>query len=134
MSTAPAPQPVAPPALEIDDLWVTYGSVPAVRSLSLTIAPGEIVGLIGPNGAGKSTTLHAIVGLVPARDGHIRVQGRRLARPVRPDQADDLTRPDLEREVVHGLDRAVADGQPFDDERCTGHPAASSSWTALSPR
>ena len=63
------------PALEIEDLWVNYGSVPAVRQLALTVGLGEIVGLIGPNGAGKSTTLHTIVGLVPARSGTIRVHG-----------------------------------------------------------
>ena len=44
-------------------------------SSTLTVGAGEIVGLIGPNGAGKSTTLHAIVGLVPARSGDIRVHG-----------------------------------------------------------
>jgi branched-chain amino acid transport system ATP-binding protein len=42
------------------------------------VAPGEIVGLIGPNGAGKSTTLHAIMGLVPARGGEILFGGRSL--------------------------------------------------------
>ena len=75
MSTAPAPSPVVSPALEIADLWVNYGSVPAVRQLTLTVGVGEIVGLIGPNGAGKSTTLHTIVGLVPARSGDIRLHG-----------------------------------------------------------
>ncbi len=75
MSAAPTPEPTRPAALEIDDLWVNYGSVPAVRQLRLTVGAGEIVGLIGPNGAGKSTTLHAIVGLVPARSGDIRVNG-----------------------------------------------------------
>jgi branched-chain amino acid transport system ATP-binding protein len=59
-------------SLEVRDLKVAYGGVPAVRGLSLTVAPGEIVGLIGPNGAGKSTTLHAIMGLVAARGGEIR--------------------------------------------------------------
>ena len=49
--------------------------MPAVRQLTITVGKGEIVGLIGPNGAGKSTTLHAIVGLVPARSGDIRVHG-----------------------------------------------------------
>ncbi len=65
----------AQPVLEVDDLWVHYGTVPAVRKLGLTVGGGEIVGLIGPNGAGKSTTLHAIVGLVPARSGDIRLRG-----------------------------------------------------------
>jgi branched-chain amino acid transport system ATP-binding protein len=62
-------------ALELRDLWVAYGDVPAVRGLSHELAPGEIVGLIGPNGAGKSTTLHAIMGLVPATGGEIRFRG-----------------------------------------------------------
>jgi branched-chain amino acid transport system ATP-binding protein len=73
-----APPPVVPPALEIEDLWVNYGSVPAVRQLALTVGVGEIVGLIGPNGAGKSTTLHTIVGLVAPRSGAIRLHGRSI--------------------------------------------------------
>ena len=60
-------------SLSIRDLEVTYGGVTAVRGLSLDVAPGEIVGLIGPNGAGKSTTLHAVMGLTPARAGDIRL-------------------------------------------------------------
>jgi branched-chain amino acid transport system ATP-binding protein len=60
-------------ALALRDLEIAYGGVTAVRGLSLEVGPGEIVGLIGPNGAGKSTTLHAIMGLVPARSGEIRV-------------------------------------------------------------
>jgi branched-chain amino acid transport system ATP-binding protein len=63
------------PLLELVDLDVRYGGVPAVRSLSLRIEPGEIVGLIGPNGAGKSTTLHAIMGMLPAHGGDIRLAG-----------------------------------------------------------
>jgi branched-chain amino acid transport system ATP-binding protein len=62
--------------LSVKDLEVAYGGVPAVRGLSLSVAPGEIVGLIGPNGAGKSTTLHAIMGLIPARAGEIRLDDR----------------------------------------------------------
>jgi branched-chain amino acid transport system ATP-binding protein len=50
--------------------------VSAVRGVSLTVGPGEIVGLIGPNGAGKSTTLYATMGLVPAKAGDVRVAGR----------------------------------------------------------
>jgi len=59
--------------LAIRDLEVAYGGVTAVRGLSLDVEPGEIVGLIGPNGAGKSTTLHAVMGLMPARAGDIRL-------------------------------------------------------------
>ncbi len=64
--------------LALDDLEVRYGSVPAVRGLTLEVAAGEIVGLIGPNGAGKSTTLHAIMGLLPTRTGAIRLKGTSL--------------------------------------------------------
>jgi branched-chain amino acid transport system ATP-binding protein len=63
------------PLLELADLDVRYGGVPAVRNLSLQIEPGEIVGLIGPNGAGKSTTLHAIMGMLPLHGGDIRLAG-----------------------------------------------------------
>ena len=64
------------PVLELEGLEVRYGTVAAVRDVSLQVAPGEIVGLIGPNGAGKSTTLHAIMGAVPAHAGAIRLRGR----------------------------------------------------------
>jgi branched-chain amino acid transport system ATP-binding protein len=70
--------PDTTPALELDGLWAHYGSVPAVRDLSLQVGKGEIVGLIGPNGAGKSTTLHAIMGVVPASRGDIRLAGRSI--------------------------------------------------------
>ena len=64
--------------LEIAGLDVSYGGVSAVRRLSVEVGRGEIVGLIGPNGAGKSTTLHAVMGLVPARAGEIRLAGESL--------------------------------------------------------
>jgi branched-chain amino acid transport system ATP-binding protein len=69
---------VTAPILELDELLVRYGSVPAVRGLNLAVQAGELVGLIGPNGAGKSTTLHAIMGVVPAAGGDIRHAGRSI--------------------------------------------------------
>ena len=66
--------------LEVKSLEVRYGTVPAVRELTLRVGKGEIVGLIGPNGAGKSTTLHAITGLVPAHGGDVVLDGRSLRR------------------------------------------------------
>jgi branched-chain amino acid transport system ATP-binding protein len=68
----------AAPALELVDLEVLYGAVPAVRGLSLSVAHGEVVGLVGPNGAGKSTTLHAVMGVVKATDGDVRLGGRSI--------------------------------------------------------
>ncbi len=50
--------------LEIKNLEVKYGVVPALKGISFYVDPGEIVALVGPNGAGKTTTLHAISGLV----------------------------------------------------------------------
>jgi branched-chain amino acid transport system ATP-binding protein len=66
--------------LELRKLEVRYGSVPAVRNLTLEVGEGEIVGLIGPNGAGKSTTLHAIMGLAPAHSGEIVFRGGSLRK------------------------------------------------------
>ncbi|MGZ4257293.1 MAG: ABC transporter ATP-binding protein [Gaiellaceae bacterium] len=71
---------MADPALELAGLEVRYGSVPAVRGLSLRVEEGEIVGLIGPNGAGKSTTLNAIMGAIPAHAGEIRFRGRSIRK------------------------------------------------------
>jgi branched-chain amino acid transport system ATP-binding protein len=68
----------AAPVLELDQLDVRYGSVPAVRRLSFHVGRGELVGLIGPNGAGKSTTLHAIMGVVPPAGGDVRLGGQSL--------------------------------------------------------
>ena len=62
--------------LELENLDVLYGSVPAVRGLSLEVGRGELVGLIGPNGAGKSTTLHAIMGVVAPAAGDVRLSGQ----------------------------------------------------------
>jgi branched-chain amino acid transport system ATP-binding protein len=70
--------PDGAPMLEVEQLSVLYGSVPAVRDVSFTVSAGEIVGLIGPNGAGKSTTLHAIMGVVEARSGDVRLAGRSI--------------------------------------------------------
>jgi branched-chain amino acid transport system ATP-binding protein len=69
---------MAEPLLVLDELDVSYGGVRAVRELSVEVAEREVVGLIGPNGAGKSTTLHAIMGLVPAHAGDIRLAGRSI--------------------------------------------------------
>jgi branched-chain amino acid transport system ATP-binding protein len=65
--------------LELDRLEVRYGSVPAVRNVSLKLERGGLVGLIGPNGAGKSTTLNAIMGVVPVAAGDVRLAGRSIA-------------------------------------------------------
>ncbi|ROZ86498.1 metal ABC transporter ATP-binding protein [Gordonia sp. OPL2] len=64
------------PALDIADLTVRYGSVTALRDVSLTLQPGRICGLIGMNGSGKSTLFKSIMGLVRPASGHVRIGGR----------------------------------------------------------
>ena len=66
--------------LEVADLDVYYGAVHALKGIALRAAAGEIVTLIGANGAGKSTLLRTISGLVPARSGRVRFDGRDLGR------------------------------------------------------
>ena len=57
------------PLLRVADIHVHYGRLAAVRGISLTVAPGEIVCLVGPNGAGKSTTLLTIAGVLAPTQG-----------------------------------------------------------------
>jgi branched-chain amino acid transport system ATP-binding protein len=65
--------------LRVTDLAVAYGSVQALRGVSLRVGAGETVCLIGANGAGKSTLLNAISGLVVPAAGRIEVDGRPVA-------------------------------------------------------
>ena len=62
--------------LELEDVHTFYGSIEALKGVSLNVNEGEIVTLIGANGAGKSTTLRSINGLNHPRKGNIRFQGR----------------------------------------------------------
>jgi branched-chain amino acid transport system ATP-binding protein len=66
----------ATPILEVDDIHTYYGSIHAIKGVSLTVGEGEIVTLLGANGAGKTTTLRSINGLNRPRQGAIRFQGR----------------------------------------------------------
>jgi branched-chain amino acid transport system ATP-binding protein len=64
------------PILEVEDIHTYYGSIQALKGVSLTVDEGEIVTLLGANGAGKTTTLRSINGLNRPRQGAIRFQGR----------------------------------------------------------
>jgi sulfate-transporting ATPase len=70
---------VVPRRLEIRNLTVSYGGITAVRNVSMSIEPGQIVGLIGPNGAGKTTLVDAATGFV-RYTGEVVLDGRRLDR------------------------------------------------------
>src|SRR5438132_4515516 len=81
---APVPAPVASNAkaavegtgLQVRDLKVFYGPVPAVRGVSLDCPPGRVVGVIGANGAGKTSLLSGIAGLVKTQGGKVELDGR----------------------------------------------------------
>jgi branched-chain amino acid transport system ATP-binding protein len=61
--------------LEIQNLRVTYGELPALHGVSLSVQPGELVALVGTNGAGKTTLLKSIAGLLRPRSGTIHWEG-----------------------------------------------------------
>ena len=86
MSSAPdvttsAPKPVAPKSLANDGVVVegigkTYKDRAVVKSVSLRLGRGEVVGLLGPNGAGKTTCFYMITGLIDADYGTIQLDGQ----------------------------------------------------------
>jgi ABC-2 type transport system ATP-binding protein len=63
------------PAVFIEKLQKRYGSVEAVKDVSLQVSPGEIFGLLGPNGAGKTTTLRCLCTLTRPDAGRLEVSG-----------------------------------------------------------
>jgi branched-chain amino acid transport system ATP-binding protein len=69
---------LAAPLLELTDVHSSYGSIKALKGISLSVYPGEIVAMIGANGAGKSTTLMTICGIVPVDKGDVRYRGESI--------------------------------------------------------
>ena len=66
--------------LKVKNLQVHFGPVIAVQDLSLQVAAGEIVALVGANGAGKSSVLNAVAGLVPSKNGDIKINDLNVLR------------------------------------------------------
>jgi branched-chain amino acid transport system ATP-binding protein len=77
--------------LEVRELTVRHGQLEAVRGVSLSVSPGDVLGIIGANGAGKSTLLRSIAGLHPPVGGTVVLDGV------------DITRLPPEKRVAHGL-------------------------------
>jgi peptide/nickel transport system ATP-binding protein len=74
-ASAPA---AAAPLLEVRDVICSYGGFRAVDGVSLTVMPGESVGLVGESGSGKSTLLRSILGVQGITSGHVRLDGESI--------------------------------------------------------
>ncbi|MGI5840460.1 MAG: ABC transporter ATP-binding protein [bacterium] len=66
--------------LNVENLATNYGSIKALKGVSLTVTEGEIVALIGANGAGKTTLMKTLVGLIAPAAGTVRFCGRDITR------------------------------------------------------
>ncbi|HPZ56593.1 MAG TPA: ATP-binding cassette domain-containing protein, partial [Ottowia sp.] len=69
---------MSPPALELRDVRKSFGKTEIIRGVSMTVQPGERVGVIGPNGAGKSTLFNLISGRFAPSSGEILLNGQRI--------------------------------------------------------
>lgn len=66
--------------LKVENLFVNYGMIEAVKGISFDVKDKEVVALIGANGAGKTTTMHTISGLIKAQSGSINLDGIELTK------------------------------------------------------
>jgi ABC-2 type transport system ATP-binding protein len=73
--------------IEVVDLKKSYGPVEALRGISFSVSPGEVVGLLGPNGAGKSTTIKILTGYLHPDSGLVKVNGLEVVTHTRQVQA-----------------------------------------------
>jgi ABC-2 type transport system ATP-binding protein len=120
---------VAPPplnrraaVLEACGVDVRFGPLHAVRDVSFSLSPGELLGLIGPNGAGKTTLLRAVCGLQPLTSGVVRILGAPLA-PGRSDLFSHVgftpdTPPVYENLTVRKFLRFVGRGYQLSNAEC----------------
>jgi len=91
--------------LSISSVSKRFGGITAVSNVSLSVAPGEIVGFIGPNGAGKTTLFDVLSGFLPADGGHVALDVDGELR--------DITRFSPHRRARLGLGRSFQDGRLF---------------------
>lgn len=73
--------------IHVNNITKRYGAIEALRGVSFSIEPGEIVGLLGPNGAGKSTAIKIITGFLHPDDGWVEIDGKNVQSDLRAVQA-----------------------------------------------
>ena len=106
--------------LEISGLRKYYGPIRALESVSLTVAPGQLLGFLGPNGAGKTTTMRSVFGLVKPDAGTITWKGSPITQDNRlrfgymPEERGLYPRMRNQEQVayfgmLHGMTRQMAD-------------------------
>jgi ABC-type branched-subunit amino acid transport system ATPase component len=139
MTGAPVTSPRVPvsPALAVRGVGKRFGGVEAVRDVSLTVAPGQVLGVIGPNGSGKTTLINLLTGVYRADRGSIQVAGTETSRlPAyrvaglgvartfqNPHVFSTLT---VRQNLLMALRRSVRRGRPVGDP---GDPAAGAPGT-----
>src|SRR5580700_1900923 len=74
--------------LEVRDVSVRFGGLTALSAVSLTVTPGQVVGVIGPNGAGKTTLLNVLCGFIRPDQGEVFFGGKQ--RHIKPHQLASL--------------------------------------------
>jgi branched-chain amino acid transport system ATP-binding protein len=97
--------------LQLDNVYKAYGGLMAVNGVSLSVRPGEILGLIGPNGAGKTTLFNVIAGSVRPTRGRVLFAG------------EDITRMGAHRRCRRGIARTFQLVRPFPDLTVLGNVA-----------
>ncbi len=102
------------PTLSIENLVKAFGDVEAVRGVSLSISPGEVVAFLGPNGAGKTTTLDIALGLSKPTSGDVALFGTAPRRAIKASKVSAVLQTGglLLDHTVENLVRMVADAFP----------------------
>jgi ribose transport system ATP-binding protein len=83
-------QPGAAPRLELRDLSKSFGGTQALRSVDLSVLPGEVHGLLGENGSGKSTLIKILAGFHEPDAGELLIDGEPVRLPLQPGQFREL--------------------------------------------
>ena len=118
-------------AVAVHHLFKSYAGKPAVRDLSFTVEPGEILGLIGPNGAGKSSTIKMVLDFMRPDSGEVQVFGHPMSEASKnrigylPEEKGLYKRLTAIDQIIYlaslkGMDRATANSRAHELLRRTG--------------